>query len=431
LCRTPRIAHARAMEPSGGKAVAEGVPMPPAGPSRKRKAPAQQQVNKAQRATTIYNNTTINNYFAAAPGPTVATEDTRPPNLYPQAERVKLGQTKNNGKTVSFIVSQCMRDGELKGGCIHCNNNFISIKKFTPPKCLNNNRNHPEFVNAVEAHDVAYKARNLDAARAARAVINEKRNKLCLRCQNTQSGYSPNEKLCINEYKRMQSEACKLNDGCAYKNCPERGPQACFVLQADHIHPKDHPDPDKRKLFILSDSSECVKHGGVPAMRKEAAKGIQWICGFCHKLERSSKSGRRRGDPKDLPDGKEGKKATQEEKSQAVAKWKATVTYPKQCYVDARKHAIGACEFCKRKVLPGQEQAFPFDHIDPTTKMVGKDTLVGENGGVGGMVGNTKLKMAGKTEAQTRRLLDEEMDKCRLLCENCHFRKEHGYPRRT
>jgi len=29
------------------------------------------------------------------------------------------------------------------------------------------------------------------------------------------------------------------------------------------------------------------------------------------------------------------------------------------------------------------------------------------------------------------RLLDAEMDKCQLLCKNCHMRKTYGYPLST
>eukprot|EP00966_Prymnesium_polylepis_P126378 2922602-Prymnesium_polylepis.1 len=89
-------------------------------------------------------------------------------------------------------------------------------------------------------------------------------------------------------------------------------------------------------------------------MRAEQAKGMQWICGFCHSLEKTGTQANRHPDPDTMPDGKQGKSATKEEVAQYKAKRFAKITYPKQQYIDAKKRAVGACTKCKRSVTPGE-----------------------------------------------------------------------------
>ena len=100
--------------------------------------------------------------------------------------------------------------------------------------------------------------------------------------------------------------------------------------------------------------------------------------------------------------------------------------YPKHQYVDARKRAVGACAHCHRPVVDGHEPAFDWDHRVEATKC--KGGLFGVTGGVSGLVGNGVKASALE---KVRELLDAEMDKCDLLCKNCHMRKTHGYPRRA
>jgi hypothetical protein len=172
-------------------------------------------------------------------------------------------------------------------------------------------------------------------------------------------------------------------------------------------------------------------------MRAEEAKGIEWLCGFCHQLKTTGDQANRYQDPwaenKDgtpvMPDGRRGKHATKEEVKQYNAKHKAKIVYPKQQYVDARKRAVGCCKRCKRADVEGKEWAFHWDHRDPATKLKGKDTLAGKYGGVCGLVNNC-TKAADLDAPGFREVLDEEIGKCDLLCHNCHHRKTWGYPMR-
>ena len=58
---------------------------------------------------------------------------------------------------------------------------------------------------------------------------------------------------------------------------------------------------------------------------------------------------------------------------------------------------------------------------------MGTGTLAGETGGVAGLVCN--ITNAARLDA-LKQILDAEMDKCQLVCANCHHRKTWGYPMR-
>ena len=226
----------------------------------------------------------------------------------------------------------------------------------------------------------------------------------------------------------MRKEACTRNDGCANPNCVERGEQAWCVLQGDHLNTIRVQDEAKRKTWALSDYNKWPSLGGVPAMRAEEAKGMQWICGFCHNLEASGTAANRCPNPSTMPDGKWN--GTPEEIKAYTAKKKAECKYPKQQYVDARKRAIGRCKHCHRSVVEGQEVCFHFDHRDESTKMRKTKGLCTKNGGVSGMV-NCTANSARLDAPGFKDLFDAEMDdKCDLLCHNCHHRKTNKYPRR-
>jgi hypothetical protein len=128
-----------------------------------------------------------------------------------------------------------------------------------------------------------------------------------------------------------------------------------------------------------------------------------------------------------MPDGKWS--GTPEEIKQYHAKRQAKIKYPKQQHVDARKRTVGRCLGCERSDVKGKEWAFHWDHRDPATKLTGKGTLAGERGGVAGLV-SLVVKRAALDFPGFKKVLDEEMDKCDLLCHNCHHRKTWKYPPR-
>jgi len=370
---------------------------------------------------------TINNYFSLKVGPTEPPpEDTGPKNLFPNDERRHRKHVPYNGKTRSVLVSMACKDGTLKGDCFNCTKSFLPIERFAPTECNMNGRNRPAFFEALVDYDAAWALPDLEAAREARARVEEYRIDRCPPCAEANNKLSPAEQACKDEWVRMRKEACARQDGCRYPGCVERGEQAWCVLEGDHVHTKACEDEELRKTEGLSQYMRWSCNGGVPAMRAEAAKGLNWPCRFCHMLEPTGNAANKYKDPATMRDGKYS--GTEEERALYNRKRSAMIRYPKQQFVDKHKrNVLKCCELCNRPVLPGQEHAFTFDHLDPTTKMKGKDTLAGESGGVSGLVGNhTKAATLDKIQD----ILVAEMAKCRLLCANCDHRQTHGYPMR-
>lgn len=97
----------------------------------------------------------------------------------------------------------------------------------------------------------------------------------------------------------------------------------------------------------------------------------------------------------------------------------------KRAYVNARKVKIGMCQYddCGRVVTQETVRTFSFDHNNPKTKATHEThphlIQKGQAGGVCGIVNNRRTSLENIREA-----LDAEMDKCRLLCENCHMSRK-------
>ena len=338
--------------------------------------------------------------------------------LFPEAERRTVAYIKNRGKRHEYRRSEVDSDGRIYADCCNCKRGcYLDMIQFAPPVNRNNSRRLPAFSAALQSFSIAYGQRNLEEVRVWRTKVEELRNAMCPSCQHPPGYRSPAEQACKDEYDRMRKVACSANGGCANPNCVERGDQAWCVLQGDHLHTINDPDKAKRKTHKLSDYKWWSGNGGVPAMRAEQAKGMRWLCNFCHALEPTSTQANRCSDPETMPEGK--------------SKLKAVVVYTKQRYVDKCKQAIGCCQRCERSDVEGQEVSFHFDHRDESTKLIGKGTLAGETGGVAGLVGNC-AQWAALDAPGFRKILDDEMEpKCDLLCGNCHHRKTNKYPPRV
>jgi hypothetical protein len=370
-------------------------------------------------------NITINNYFAPRssepqPQPRVvegvaAPEEKTEPNLFPIHEQ-RVMEKSPSIRNYNYDLARSKRDGSLLGGCSMCKVSYRRpIEHFAPPDNHQNHRRRAAFDAAVVAYGEAYARRDLEAARAARADVVATRNAYCQSCQEVKGKLSPKRQACKDEWERMRKEA----GGCANPDCRERGPKAWQVLQANHLDPK----PKVRALsrYPWWSKGEWTVDQCVSEMRKEAAK-CNFLCGFCHALNEHSNQANRHGDPDAMPDGKWN--GTEEEVVQYHAKHNAKIRFPKQQFVDAEKLRRGCCATCRRVVAPETCVAFHFDHRDERTKTIGKGTLAGKYGGVCGLVANHAKRAA---LDEIRPILVAEMDKCDLLCHNCHHRKTFDY----
>ena len=159
-------------------------------------------------------------------------------------------------------------------------------------------------------------------------------------------------------------------------------------------------------------------HGGVEGMRLEKAV-CEPACRMCHRLQPTSNAGSR-VDPSTLPPAvdQESKVDQKMYKKRCIA----TKRWPRYCYVDRRKRAIGGCENlnCLRdgagngRCIAGVEPAFEWDH-NPEKK----------SRTISWLCQNLPAKMP---ESEWKAIIDIEIadGECRLLCANCHHEKTNG-----
>jgi hypothetical protein len=365
----------------------------------------------------------MHNYFGSGPSqaPPSVGRPSEADNLFPVEERSRYVTMSWGHGTRNVLASRAKHDGELMRGCAKCIRSPRSIEDFAPRDVLQSHRLRAAFFEAMVAYRAAWMAKDFDAAREARATIEEKARTHCPSCTMELGYLSPKARECKELYDAERQRFCALQNGCRHPDCPERGEEAWCVLEGDHVDPAD-------KVHLSSHYSWWSSNGGVEALQLEFAK-LQWPCAFCHRREDTGTAAHRCVEPETMPKGKSS--GTEEEVAQYQALWKAKIVYPKQQYVDARKRAVGACLHCRRAVTAGTEQCFDWDHRDELTKINGKDTVAGVTGGVAGMVTNLLVDTCIVRNPTFTAILDAEMDKCNLLCANCHQRKTWGYPRRA
>jgi hypothetical protein len=365
----------------------------------------------------------MHNYFGSGPSqaPPSDGRPTEADNLFPIEERSHYVVVPYHAGTRNVLSSRAKHDGELTRGCVHCTQTSLPIEDFAPQDVLHSLRPRAAFFEAMGAYRAAWTAKDLNAARAARADVEAHARGRCPSCTPELGHLNPKQKECKDLYDAERQRMCALQNGCRFPECPERGAEAWCVLEGDHID-------TSTKVYGPGDYSWWSMNGGAEALQLEFAK-LRWPCAFCHRLEDTSTTAHRCADPDTMPECK--RSGTEEEVKQYKAHWNAKIKYPKQQYVDARKRAVGACAHCRRAVTAGTEQCFDWDHRNELTKIKGSDTVAGKNGGVSGMVNNLLVDTCIVRNPTFTAILDAEMDKCNLLCANCHHRKTNGYTPRA
>ena len=253
-----------------------------------------------------------------------------------------------------------------------------------------------------------------------RATIVQHATALCDHCRDSKkrSEVNPNTKKgkCreyLHELRATEFRECVHCGGTRcieFDNIVSDADRAVLFEQGKVLHAKHH---------ALSKYGWWAQpaHGGVEGMKLEKAV-CEPCCRMCHALQPTS-SQANRVDPSTLPPAVDHERTV--DKKMYKKRRQATYRWPRYCYVDRRKRAIGRCENlnCLRdgagngKCVAGVEPAFEWDH-NPEKK--GRE--------INWLCCNLPANMP---EAEWKAIIDIEIadGECRLLCGNCHHEKTH------
>jgi hypothetical protein len=262
--------------------------------------------------------------------------------------------------------------------CTNCKRLF-PLPHFRPANVEREARKRKLFDDALEAF---LKEDN----EFTRLAVEKTRKALCTTCREIVKKTSQNPNT-IKGKCYWTAIALRTGDCSVCGKCTDK-------LEYDHR-------PGEERVHAVLDASYWAKNGGVDAMIKEANK-CDPKCHDCHcDYEAEGKINH---------DVHKRKYATLEEMpttSTAEKKAKRNRGYrdEKQTYVNDIKMRIGGCQECS-KCISGREHCFKFEfgHRDATDYKCRVAQIVNSC---------TTLKTA-------KPLLDQEIEKCRLLCHDCH-----------
>ena len=233
--------------------------------------------------------------------------------------------------------------------------------------------------------DEALEAFSKEKTESKRLEVEKERTARCITCRQNiiKSQRNPTTKKGACYWK-----AVELRTG----NC-SKCDKHTDKLQYDHRR-------DEEKIHEVLRYAYWAWHGGVDAMIKEANK-CDPKCYDCHCDYEAD------GINHDIHNRKY---ATTEEMptttlAQKIAKYKREYLDAKMNYVNDIKMRIGCCQECSKRIVSRKDcLTFPFAHKDATTKKSSVSDLVNKS---------TTLK-------REKPFIDEEIEKCRLLCHDCH-----------
>ena len=228
--------------------------------------------------------------------------------------------------------------GTLVGLCGHCGVNWRPLREaFLPdPRFRNNDAARRLARQGHRGLRAAFADDNQSAMREALDVVLAKRTTLCRPCADVMNKLSPAQLACKERVGAYEARGVRKARQVSQTGVSRKGgwPRGFACRPTTSIQTKVHD---------LSDYMWWACHGGVEAMRKEAEK-CQWMCWCCHLLEKTSSAGRERS----------GKYPSDERIRE------------KEAYVNARKVAIGTCQYdgCARVVTTESVRSFSLDHKD-------------------------------------------------------------------
>lgn len=162
--------------------------------------------------------------------------------------------------------------------------------------------------------------------------------------------------------------------------CIDCGETNVHVLSADHrLH--------SNKVRKLSDTRYWGTHGGAAAMQKEISKCVS-RCIICHRIRTRKDKQVHLGKPNVL--------------TRSYIRYRF-IRNDLTDYVNNIKCTIGECFHCKRRVTPNNACGFDFDHLVSGTKQKNVSDWV------------VNARSMNRTKD-----IDKEIERCVLLCANCH-----------
>ncbi len=194
------------------------------------------------------------------------------------------------------------------------------------------------------------------------------------------------------------------NMGCV--ECGSNGVDAMTIEHTDPLQKKRDKNGDP---VCLSEYHKWVSLGGPKAMRAEFDKlSVVAMCFNCQHMAPTHNAMKPKIDPATLPNVSQSV-----DKAAYNKKWELTERHKKQAYVDGKKLAVGECEECWMKMVkfgepytPGYSaypHAFQWAHRSELDK--GKNV--------------SKLVNYGCSFDTAKPLIDIEINRSRILCQNC------------
>ncbi len=227
--------------------------------------------------------------------------------------------------------------------------------------------------------------------------------KMCKLCRNRfikyknkpTCSYTKRRNIYLSHKKKKieKSRGCEWPSGCRFNfSAQSETFLVCAKVENIVIFEFDHL-PQKEKLFSVSNWIQYSKKYNEHDLITEISK-CRILCAFHHKIHSHNQRTEKKIDKSDYSDTNI---AVQIRKSRQK---KYELVNDLKLFGGANKK-FGKCEMCERPVLEGETSGFDFDHIDPTKKYHGISYLVQHN-------------------FSWENTIRPEIDKCRLLCANCH-----------
>ena len=307
-------------------------------------------------------------------------------------------------------VIRMLKPGMCEANCTmpDCSRGFQPILEFAPAVSNITHKKRAAFLKISEALSTL-----LDDPECAKLLkkMGVVRTKTCNTCRliDKKTREKPDTKYGMCRAKWYELKAKLEEAGCILCGCTDG-------MTVEHTDPEEKRRDKKGNPVCLGEYPKWSALGGPVAMQAEYDKpSVVPMCLNCQLMQPTHTGMKPKLDPKDLPDGKQGKKATEEEVAAYNKKYSLTQRLAKQAYVDGKKLAIGKCAECEFRVVPRGDAFTPGVTGYPHAFQWGAP-LRARTRRTASPRSSPRAKVFCKT---AKPLLDKEMARSRMLCMCC------------